>query len=130
MFPAELPGGEKAMATKILTVDDDSGTRGFYKFVLESAGFIVETAVDAASAVTACEAFNPDMLLLDWDMPGGGGKVVMEKIWKLLDKKIPVLFITGLPDKVDVDLLAGRISVLTKPVNIDTLLTHVDCLLK
>ncbi|MBI4803126.1 MAG: response regulator transcription factor [Elusimicrobia bacterium] len=123
-------GCEKAMATKILIVDDDSGTLEFYRFVLEGAGFTVEAASDATTAMAACEAFNPDMLLLDWDMPGGGGKAVLNKIWTLLGKKIPALFITGMPEKVDVDLLAGRISVLTKPVNIDTLLSHVDSLLK
>ena len=117
------------MATKILTVDDDPGTREFYRFVLEDAGYTVKTAADATAAIDMCEEFNPDLLLLDWDMPGGSGKVVYEQILRLLDRSVPVLFVTGSPEKVNVDLLSGRISILPKPANIDTLLSHVERLL-
>ncbi|MDO8803635.1 MAG: response regulator [Elusimicrobiota bacterium] len=117
------------MATKILTVDDDPGTRDFYEFVLKDAGYTVQTAGDVETAIAECEAFNPDLLLLDWEMPGGGGKAVMIRIWQLLDRKVPVLFVTGTPENVNVDLLSGRISILPKPANIDTLLSYVDRLL-
>lgn len=117
------------MVTKILTVDDDQGAREFYRFVLEDAGYTVQTAADATAAIALCEEFNPDLLLLDWDMPGGSGKVVYERILRLLGRTVPVLFVTGSPENVSVDLLSGRISVLQKPANIDTLLSHVEHLL-
>lgn len=118
----------RVMQKKMLAVDDDSGTREFYTSVFEDAGFIVRTAADATAAIITCEDFNPDILLLDWDMPGGGGRMVFEKICTLVGKKIPVLFVTGTPGKVAVDILASRVSVLKKPANIDTLLAHVSCL--
>ena len=117
------------MPTKILTVDDDPGTRDFYRMILEDAGYVIEAAADAAAAINMCEAFNPDLLVLDWDMPEGGGKMVLDKVWKLLGRKVPVLFITGSQENVDVDMFSGRISVLPKPANIDTLLSYVDRLL-
>ncbi len=118
------------MAKKILAVDDDPGAREFYKLVFEEAGFTVETAGDATAAIILCQDFAPDMLLLDWDMPGGGGKRVFEKICELLGKQIPVLFVTGSPSRVNVDLRSGRISVLRKPAGIEALLSQTDYLLK
>ena len=90
----------------------------------------METAGDATSAIIMCGDFAPDMLLLDWDMPGGGGKRVFEKVCELLGKKIPVLFVTGSPLRVNVDVFSGRISVLRKPAGIEALLSQADYLLK
>lgn len=127
-----MPGHlfKRVMVKKILAVDDDPGTREFYKLAFEEAGFTVETAGDATAAIMVCGDFAPDMLLLDWDMPGGGGKRVLEKICELLGKTIPVLFVTGSPSRVNVDLRSGRISVLKKPVGIEALLSQTDYLLK
>jgi len=117
------------MEKKILAVDDDNGTREFYRLAFEDAGFTVRTAEDATTAILSCEDFDPDLLLLDWEMPGGGGKMVFVKICSLLGKKIPVLFVTGVPGKVDVDVLATKMAVLKKPANIESLLSHVNYLL-
>jgi len=118
------------MEKKILVADDDTGTREFYKAAFESEGFTVQSAPDATAAIIACEDFKPDMLLLDWDMPGGGGKMVFEKICGLLGKQIPVLFITGSPQLVDVDAQAGKIAVLKKPASAEAILANVAQLLK
>ena len=118
------------MGKKILAVDDDNGTRDFYKSAFEENGFTVRTAEDATAAIILCEDFNPDIILLDWEMPGGGGKRVFEKICALLDKKIPVLFVTGMPGKVDVDVLSSKIAVLKKPVSVGLLLSHTARLLE
>ena len=66
------------MIKKILAVDDDPGTREFYKLAFEEAGFTVETAGDATAAIIICGDFAPDMLLSEEDT-----------------RKIPVLVLTG-----------------------------------
>lgn len=118
------------MAKKILVVDDDAGTLEFYKIVFEKAGFNVKGAADATAAIMLCVDFNPDIMLLDWEIPGGGGKMVFEKICGLLEKDLPVLFVTGCPEKVDVDIAAGTTVVLKKPVAMEKLILQVNTLLK
>ena len=118
------------MSKKILVADDDPGTREFYKIAFEQAGYTVKTADDATSAIIACGEFNPDMLLLDWDMPGGGGKRVFEKVCQLLGKNIPVLFVTGAPHHINVDVFSSTIMILKKPASTETLLAKAETLLK
>lgn len=114
---------------KILAVEDDPGTREFYRALLEEAGYVVKTAPDATAGIICCGEFLPDMLLLDWDMPGGGGGRVFEKICTLVGCRLPVLFITGFPGKVEINRLRAKIGVLKKPANIKTILSEVERLL-
>ncbi|MDO8805797.1 MAG: response regulator [Elusimicrobiota bacterium] len=118
------------MAKKLLAVDDDPGTLDFYQIVFEKAGFTVEVAADATSAIMLCVDFKPDIMLLDWEIPGGGGRMVFEKICGLLAKDIPVLFVTGCPEKVDAAIFTGTVAVLQKPVAIEKLVLQVNSLLK
>lgn len=117
-------------AKRILVMDDDLGTREFYRAAFEEAGFAVKAVPDPAVAILHCETFNPDLLLLDWDVPCGGGKRVFEEICVISGKKLPVLFVTGFPGKVEVDILATRVTVLKKPVGVEKLLAHAAYLLE
>ncbi len=114
---------------KILAVEDDPGTRGFYRVLLEEAGYIVRIAPDATAGIICCCEFLPDILILDWDMPGGGGGRVFEKICTLLGYRLPVLFITGFPEKIGISRLRAKIGILKKPANIKTILSEVERLL-
>ena len=114
---------------RILAVDDDPGTREFYAALLEDGGFEYRVVGDATAAIMASEEFRPDLLLLDWDMPGGGGAMVFEKLCTLLGRRVPVLFITGVPEKVDAGKLKSNVKVLRKPADVDTILRTVKLLL-
>ena len=111
------------MAKKILLVDDDAGTLDFYKIVFEKAGFDVKGAADATAAIMLCVDFNPDIMLLDWEIPGGGGKMVFDKICGGTPE-------TSATEKVDVDISAGTTVVLKKPVAMEKLILQVNTLLK
>lgn len=117
------------MVKKILAVDDARGTQNFYRAVLEDAGFSVETAADVTAAIMLCEEFKPDLLVLDWEMPGGGGKMVFDKVCGLLGGRISVLFVTGAPGRVSVDTLISKEAVLKKPASVEALLSHIESLL-
>ncbi len=58
---------------KIMAVDDDLYILELYKTILVEAGYEVETAEDAMSAITKYQEFKPDLLILDVEMPAGGG---------------------------------------------------------
>ncbi|OGS50026.1 MAG: hypothetical protein A3J79_09620 [Elusimicrobia bacterium RIFOXYB2_FULL_62_6] len=117
-------------AKKILVADDDPGTREFYRLCLEDAGFLVETVEDTAAAVVKCLEFEPDLVMLDADMPGGGGMKAVEQLRDILVKGVPALFVTGMPEAVDVFACKHNIRVLKKPASTAVLLRTINLLLE
>ena len=115
---------------KILAVDDEANMRDFYETVLDDQGFEVKTAEDGLFGTAACQNWKPDLLILDWDMPGGGGKRVFQSIRELLKIPVPVLFVTGTLGDLDVDLTLDRVSVLRKPIEEERLLAGINFLLR
>lgn len=114
---------------KILAVDDDGVTREFYKALFSEAGFDVEVAPDAFTALEKYLEFSPDLLVLDMDMPGGGGKI-FNLIRGILKLKKPVVFVTGFPEKA-IPMVKGYagVSVFQKPVSGEILVSNVRRLL-
>lgn len=116
--------------SKILAVDDDLFILELYKTILTEAGYEVETAEDAMSSVTKFQEFKPDLLILDVEMPAGGGEKVFDRLRNLFMVTIPIIFSTGVPESVE--RYAGRdnVTILKKPVNKETLLNEIKRLLK
>lgn len=64
-------------------------------------------------------------------MPAGGGTRVFTAIRKLLQLGVPVIFVTGMPEKVqDFSLTEQKVSIFQKPVDGEALLAEVRRLLK
>lgn len=115
---------------KILVVDDDPTMLALYREILGGAGFEVHSAEDGTSAVVQYQNVKPDLILLDADMPAGGGTVVFRRLRSTLGSDIPIIFITGKPDIV-ADMLGGlKVALVTKPVSADRLLTEVAAMLE
>ncbi len=115
---------------KILAADDDAGTRVFYEMCLGDAGFEVCAVEDATAAIIKCLEFKPDLLMLDAEMGGGGGEQVFEKIRGLLEHDIPVIFVTGMPDRVRSLASKKNVLILRKPVAAATLVDEVNRMLE
>lgn len=115
---------------KILAADDDDIIVDYYETLFSEAGWEVETAVDGTSALDKYVDFQPDLLVLDVDMPGGGGELVFGVIRRILQLGKPIIFVTGLPERVKgLPLTYQGVSVLPKPVNGERLLTEAKRLL-
>lgn len=76
--PAAYP---EAMAPGILIVDDHAGFRRQARALLEACGYdVVGEAEDAAGAVQAVLGLQPDVVLLDIQLPDGDGFSVADEI--------------------------------------------------
>lgn len=117
--------------SRILAVDDEKLMTELYEALFSEAGYEVKTAPDAAAAMELFYDFKPDLLVLDAEMPGGGGERVFGITRKLLGSGVPVVFVTGLPERVvDFALTQSRVRVFKKPVAPAELLSAVEELLE
>jgi two-component system, OmpR family, phosphate regulon response regulator PhoB len=83
----------------ILVVDDDEVIRSLVRDGLEREGFNVCVAVDGQSALRALADDNPDLVILDVNLPAIGGFDVLSSIRE--SSAVPVILLTGRVDEVD-----------------------------
>lgn len=76
----------------ILVVEDEDAIRGMLMMVLEQAGFKSIAAVDAEDAQKALNDISPDLILLDWMLPGISGVEWARRLKKSLFTGICRLF--------------------------------------
>ncbi len=70
----------KSIKTKLLIVDDNSNNRAAISYWLDEENYEILHAVDGVSALKIVEAFIPDIILLDYNLPGMDGIEVCQKI--------------------------------------------------
>ena len=83
---------------KILIVEDEPMVAKALSIRLESAGYLSEIAYDAATALMQFRKHEPDMVLLDINLPAGDGFKVAERILKRSSTDMPIIFITASKD--------------------------------
>lgn len=82
------------MAPSVLIVDDHDGFRAFARALLEAEGFdVVGEAGDGASALRAVERFDPDLVLLDVQLPDLDGFEVAERL--AVDERPPAVVLVS-----------------------------------
>ncbi|MDO8806601.1 MAG: response regulator [Elusimicrobiota bacterium] len=125
MFYLYLKGRGGNLA-RILAVDDESVMTDFYTELLSDAGYEVKTAPDATAAMELYYDFKPDLIVLDAEMPGGGGERVFRIARTVLGSEVPVIFVTGLPERVmDFALTHSNVRVYKKTVKNEELLAAI-----
>lgn len=115
---------------KILAVDDDLYILEMYRDIFAKTGFEIETAEDAATAISKYQSFQPDLLILDVEMPAGGGEKVFDRLRNLFMVTIPIIFATGMPELVETQAKADSVEVLKKPINAEILVRTAKKMLK
>ncbi|MCP4990195.1 MAG: response regulator, partial [Colwellia sp.] len=68
------------MSRKILVVEDETPIREMITFVLEQNGFNAIEACDIDQALGKIQEPYPDLILLDWMLPGGTGVSLAKKL--------------------------------------------------
>ena len=104
----------------ILLADDDKFMRLQLRRVMELEGYQVAEASDGEECLAIYPSLNPDIVLLDVQMPRIDGFTCCRQLQKISgDEQTPVLMITGLDDQESVDraFAAGATDYITKPIH-------------
>ena len=108
------------MGDKILIVDDEKGVLDMLKNYFEKRSFQVYTALNGAEALKQVE-WNPDIVLLDINMPDMDGLAVCGRIREFIT--CPILFLTARIESADkiIGFQSGADDYIVKPFDLDEL---------
>ncbi|MBU9889410.1 MAG: response regulator [Candidatus Omnitrophica bacterium] len=110
------------MIKKMLIVDDEVEICEFLKSFFEDREFKVMTGQSGQEAVDKAASFQPDVILLDIQMPGMDGLKALKKI-KEAHPKIKVIMVTAVEtqDKIEEAMRCGADNYITKPLSLEYL---------
>ncbi len=108
------------MSDKILIVDDEPSNRKILQQELTHRGYAVDTANDGSEALKKVESTRPDLIILDYTMPGLSGLDVLKELRKKEDDT-PVVMITayGTVDRAVQAMKEGAYDFITRPFEPD-----------
>ena len=116
------------MSRKIMIVEDEAPIREMLSFVMEQHGYQVIEAGDYQSALDKIVEPFPDMILLDWMIPGGTGIQLAKKL-KSDDftRSIPIIMLTARGEEEDKvrGLEVGADDYITKPFSPKELMARI-----
>ena len=118
-------------APRVLVVDDEAMLADLLSQALRHEGWETATAKDGLDALAKATSFQPDVVILDVQMPRMDGLETLERL-RARDPELPVLFLTArdaVADRVQ-GLRAGADDYVTKPFRLAELLARVRALLR
>lgn len=121
------------MAATILVVEDEPAIQELIAFNLQHAGHGVVRASDAAQALALVRHALPDVVLLDWMLPGASGVELARRLRAdPRTRTIPIIMLTARDDEGDkvLGLEAGADDYVTKPFSPRELLARIKAVLR
>lgn len=115
----------------ILFIEDEAALAKFVKLELEYEGYDVTIASEGLSGLSTAREKSPDLILLDWMLPGISGIEICRRLRQTGDK-VPIIMLTAkdeVGDRVE-GLDAGADDYLIKPFSIEELLARVRASLR
>jgi two-component system phosphate regulon response regulator PhoB len=92
----------QSMSTSILVVEDEPAIQELLRVNLEDAGFTVRAVADAESAQTHINHALPDLVLLDWMLPGLSGLAFARSLrGDVRTRELPIIMVTARSDEGD-----------------------------
>jgi DNA-binding response OmpR family regulator len=114
----------------VLLVEDERGLAGLIRSHLEREGHVVLQAFDGVQAIELARQASPDLLILDWMLPGMDGLTVCREIRRR--QLMPIMMLTARDAEADrvKGLEAGADDYVVKPFSIPELLARVRAMLR
>jgi two-component system OmpR family response regulator len=114
------------MTSHILVVEDEAKLAQFMELELKYEGYRVTVAHDGLGGLAAARESQPDLILLDWMLPGISGLEICRRLRSTGDK-VPVILLTAKDEVSDrvAGLDAGADDYVVKPFSVEELLARV-----
>ena len=114
------------MTAQILIVEDEAKLAQFIELELKYEGYEVTVAHDGFDGLTQARESNPDLLILDWMLPGVSGLEICRRL-RQTGSSVPVILLTAkdeIGDRVE-GLDAGADDYVVKPFSVEELFARV-----
>jgi two-component system, OmpR family, phosphate regulon response regulator PhoB len=121
------------MAPHILIVEDEDCLLEVLRYNFEKAGYVVESMSNGDRADARLKEAIPDLVLLDWVLPGLSGIELCRRLRRApVTKTLPVIMLTARSDEMDkvCGLEMGADDYVTKPFSVNELLARAAALLR
>jgi two-component system phosphate regulon response regulator PhoB len=119
--------------SRVLVVEDESAIAELISINLRHAGFEVTIAGTADQAQYEVDRVLPDLVVLDWMLPGQSG-LALARLWRgqARTKELPIIMLTARAEETDKvsGLDAGADDYLTKPFSTNELLARIRAVLR
>jgi two-component system phosphate regulon response regulator PhoB len=118
---------------RILAVDDEPAVGEMLRFILEHEGFQTDFAEDASQALSLIRRSRPDLILLDWMLPGMSGIELAGRLKSSSETdSIPIIMLTAKGEENDKvkGLDIGAEDYITKPFSARELLARIRTILR
>lgn len=119
---------------QVLIVEDEPAIAELIAINLRHHGFAPLCAEDGPSAQKMLDASVPDLILLDWMLPGGHSGLELARHWRSQSRtrQVPILMLTARSDEPDkiAGLDAGADDYITKPFSVQELLARIRAVLR
>jgi len=121
-MPTTRPPSPRLSKEMILVVDDNEEVRKTLALFLKKKGYRVDTAISGVDALMKIKSERPDIVFLDFRMPGMDGIMALREI-KRLDESIKVVMLTSVQDEYIIAEAAkeGAGEYLIKPCDLHSL---------
>lgn len=115
---------------KILIVEDDEKLRDELQIFLNNNGYKAESLTTFENTINDILKINPDLILLDINLPNCDGQYICREIRKM--SQMPIIIITSRDSELDelISINYGADHYITKPFNIQILLAKIASILK
>ena len=118
---------------QLLVVDSDTAVQDLIRLNLTRAGYAVASRADAESALPALDGCLPDLLLLEWDLPGQSGLSLVRRLRaQPRTRDLPIIMVSarsGEHDKI-MALESGADDYITKPFGPREMIARIHALLR
>jgi DNA-binding response OmpR family regulator len=113
---------------KVLIVEDDADIARLIGLKLKQQGLKPVFAADAVTAVTIARKEDPDLLVIDIGLPGGGGLLIMERMRAIPNLAMKPVMVIRAREPIEGERQArevGATAFFPKPLDLDALVEEV-----